>query len=345
MVIDFKSLDFSSLEAKSSFEKEVIDFLKEWTNEKETVPVRTSGSTGTPKIFEIEKDQMRNSARMTGNFLGLKEADRALLCLPVDFISGKMMVVRSWELGLKLTVQSPTAFVELGENDKFDFAAMTPLQVENSLDWLHKIKNLIIGGAGVSESLLAKVKITLDKKNSEDFRVYETYGMSETLSHIALKELYPNRQELFTVFEGVEISTSSEGALRIKAPKLNSETLQTTDLVELKGEKQFRFLGRLDHVINSGGAKLFPEELEGFVKRHLDIEVVFSSVKDAVLGEKLVAVIEGEFDQVKKEKLLSLPYAKSYFKPKEVFFLQEIPRTPNGKVSRLQVKEQLLTDR
>ena len=158
--------------------------------------------------------------------------------------------------------------------------------------------------------------------------------MSETLSHIALKEIYPNEEEYFTTFEGIEISKDERGCLKIHAPMLNPDVLTTNDLVELKNEKQFKFLGRADNVINSGGAKIFPEELETLVKKHIENEVVFLGIPDEILGHKLVLAIEGERNEELENKILNIQYRKAFYKPKEVFFLDEIPRTPNGKVDR-----------
>ncbi len=338
MVIDFKILNISALVPKSAFEESLKSFLMAWASAGDSVEVSTSGSTGTPKVLHVSKAKMRNSANMTCDFLGLEPGDLALLCLPIEYISGKMMVVRSMERGMKLLVTDSTTTPLEALDQQVDFCAMTPLQVERSLSKIHLIKNLIIGGAGVSESLQIKLKQTLDlakqKGNSTQVRIFETYGMSETLSHIALKQLYPNPAQTFTVFDGVEISKDARGALRIEAPKLSSEVLQTNDLVELRGEKEFKFLGRTDNVINSGGAKIRPEELESLVKRQIPYEVVFLGMKDAVLGEKLILVVEGQESSSLLEAIDAVIYEKNFHRPKTVLFIEKIPRTPNGKISR-----------
>lgn len=333
MTIDFKNLNTNKLQPKTGFEERVLLFLKEWFAEVSTVSVQTSGSTGIPKIFDIEKERMRNSAKMTCDFLGLKEGDTALLCLPVEYISGKMMLVRALERKLKLIVKTPDIHPLKDLEEKVDFCAMTPLQVENSLNKIHLIKNLIIGGAAISETLKKKLSGIKNEKN-DSRRIFETYGMSETLSHIALKEIYPNEEEYFTTFEGIEISKDERSCLKIHAPMLNPDALTTNDLVELKNEKQFKFLGRADNVINSGGAKIFPEELETVVKKHVENEVVFLGIPDEILGHKLVLAIEGERNEELENKILNIQYRKAFYKPKELIFLNEIPRTPNGKVDR-----------
>jgi o-succinylbenzoate---CoA ligase len=336
MVVDFNNLNINNLHFQTEFEKKIRIFLEEWFSDSETVKVQTSGSTGTPKVFDIEKNKMINSAVMTCDFLGLKERDTALICLPVEYISGKMMVVRSIERKLKLVIADPTVKPLEKLESEIDFCAMTPLQVENSLDKLYLIKNLIIGGAAVSESLK---KLITDCQLPESNSIFETYGMSETLSHIGLKQIAPRQEEYFTVFENVTISTDSRGCLKIFAPNINDDILQTNDLVEIKNEKQFKFLGRIDNVINSGGAKIFPEQLEALVKKGIPNEVVFLGIKDESLGQKLILIIEGEESKDLVNKISTIPFEKNFHKPKEIIFIKKIPRTPNGKVNRIELTE------
>lgn len=341
MLLNFNNLEINNLQPKTEFEKKVFFFIEEWLSNFKMVKVQTSGSTGFPKIFEIEKEKMLNSAVMTCNFLNLRNGDSALLCLPVEYISGKMMVVRSFERKLNLVIAEPSLKPLENLNREIDFCAMTPLQVENSLDKIHLIKNLIIGGAAVSESLKMKIFKNLDRQSQiSNFksRIFETYGMSETLSHIALKEIFPNTDEYFTVFENIDISVDDRGCLKIFAPKLNTELLQTNDLVEIKNGNQFKFLGRMDNVINSGGAKIFPEQLEAVVKKEISNEVVFLGIKDESLGQKLILVIEGFESDHLKSQISNLKFEKSFHKPKEIIFIKKIPRTPNGKVNRLELE-------
>ena len=333
-----ENINPESLSPQTEFEEKVISFLKEWYSSVPKVSVQTSGSTGIPKVFEIEKNKMLNSARMTCDFLNLKEGDTALLCLPVEYISGKMMVVRALERKLRLTVATPTAKPVQNLEVNTDFCAMSPLQVENSLDQIHFIKNLNIGGAQVSQSLKNKISQSLKDKNTET-TVYETYGMSETLSHIALKQIYPVSEEYFSVFEGIKIALDERGCLKISAPNLNPEILQTNDLVELKDSRHFKFLGRIDHVINSGGLKIHPEELERLLLRHIAGEAAFLGVKDEKLGQKLVLVIEGEENEELKLQLdetlkeIEKTFSKNHL-PKSIHFVPVFPRIPNGKMNR-----------
>jgi O-succinylbenzoic acid--CoA ligase len=340
MLIEFNNLNINQLSVDTEFEIKIKNFLEEWFSDSDTVKVQTSGSTGVPKIFDIEKNKMINSAEMTCNFLGLQEGDTALICLPVEYISGKMMVVRSIVRKLKLMIVDPSTKPVEHLNEEIDFCAMTPLQVENSLDQLHLVKNLIIGGAAISDSLKKKIIQALSLSNSST-KIFETYGMSETLSHIGLKQVAPNPEDFFTIFENVEISKDERGCLKIFAPKVNDEVLQTNDLIEIKDGNMFRFLGRIDNVINSGGVKIFPEQLEALVKKEIPNEVVFLGIDDEILGQKLILVVEGEESEALIEEISNIPFVKNFHRPKEIIFLEKIPRTPNGKLNRIQLKNGL----
>ncbi|MBT0549817.1 AMP-binding protein [Riemerella anatipestifer] len=333
MLIDFsKEVDLKQLQPNTDFEYQVLNFLEDWYSEKPCVSVKTSGSTGVPKIFEVEKERMKASANMTCDFLGLNRSNKALLCLPVEYISGKMMLVRAMERGLKLLIKTPSVSPLEDLDEEIDFCAMTPLQVEYSLGKVDLIKKLIIGGAAVSESLKAKLKGVAS-------HIYETYGMSETLSHIALKQITPNEELDFKPLQNIFLTQDERGCLCIEAPLLTSEKLTTNDLVELKEGGVFSFLGRVDNVINSGGVKIIPEQLEDKLKKIIPNELVFTSVSDAILGEKLVLVIEGKVSQETQKLLGEIAYDKPYHAPKEIVFLDEIPRTPNGKVNRVELRK------
>lgn len=338
MTIDFNDLNINNLNADSSFDSQVLDFLREWFSDRDSVQVQTSGSTGVPKKLLVEKNKMVNSAKMTCSFLGLEEGNSALLCLPVEYISGMMMLVRAAEAGLILQTTDPVASPLADISEEFDFCAMTPLQVENSISKLHLIRNVIIGGAAVSAKLKSKIKTQLDLHRREN-RIYETYGMTETLSHIAMKKIYPEEEKVFRVLPDVNMDTDERECLRIYAPRVNDVWLQTNDVVELLGEGAFRFLGRADHVINSGGAKIHPEEIEEKLKKAIDLELIVFGKADEKLGEKLTLMIEGEENPEILTKIDTVTFEKKFHRPTEVVFVQEIPRTPNGKVSRIDAKK------
>lgn len=338
MTIDFGNLNLDQLEACNSFEQNAVDFIRNWFLTEQDVKVQTSGSTGVPKIISVAKKRMLNSAEMTNNFLNLKNGDSALLCLPVNFISGQMMIVRAIERKLILKIGNTTLKPLAELREPIDFCAMTPLQVENSLDQLHLIKKLIIGGAKVSEELHGKIHLYLTKHSSQS-EVYETYGMSETLSHIALRKIYPDSSQYFTCLQNIEISKDERNCLVIDAPKLNSKTLHTNDIVEIKGSNQFRFIGRADFIINSGGLKISPENLESLVKKEISAELIFVGINDIKLGEKLVLLIEAKKDSELINKLSQIQYPTKNHQPKEILFIDDFPRSENGKILRLEIKK------
>ncbi|SFI56037.1 AMP-binding protein [Halpernia frigidisoli] len=337
MIINFQNFEIENYAANNAFEQQVLDFVKVWLNNDKFISVKTSGSTGVPKIISVEKEKMRNSARMTCDFLNLKSGQSALLCLPVDYISGKMMIVRGIERNLILHVKSPElkALQEIKEN--INFCAMTPLQVENSIENLSRINKIIIGGAKVSEDLKNKIQEKLQLENTES-EIYETYGMSETLSHIALRMIYPKNEDFFKAFDEIDISVDNRNCLRINAPTLNPEILQTNDIVEMVDEKRFKFIGRADFIINSGGIKISPEILEKKVKETLTSELVFVGLDDIVLGEKLVLVIEGEEDNEISGIISALEFPSKNHRPKNIYFLKSFPRTETGKILRKDIK-------
>lgn len=342
------------------------EFLAEWHNDSPTLLVHTSGSTGQPKPLLVEKRRMEASARTTCRFLGLNAGNTALLCLPLDYIAGKMMVVRAQTCGLHLVSVPPSGHPlsdslwnsllqqTSGEgNLTIDFAAMVPLQVYNSLQVaeerqrLMQIRQLIIGGGPVDDALASKLR-------SFPNAVWSSYGMTETLSHIALRRLSgPDADEWYTPFEGVSISTDSEGCLIIDAPEVCADRLVTNDLVELtfpasekKGEEEslaqrntrestsprFRILGRRDNVVCSGGLKIQIEEVERRLHPLLNAPFLITKAPDKKLGEQLVLLTESmNIEEVTAACCQVLPH---YQQPRRVINVSHIPMTPNGKPAR-----------
>lgn len=302
-------------------EKALGDFLLDWFDEKPYIDLQTSGTTGTPKLIRKSKQALVNSALATGDFFELKPGDTALCCLPVQFIAGKMMLVRSFILGLAIDFVSPNSNPLENLDKKYDFVAMVPLQVQNSLNELHKVKKLIIGGAKMDSSLEKKL---LGIKT----KVYETYGMTETITHIAAKKV---GEQAFSILPNVRISQNKNDCLVIDAPKVSEERLFTNDLVELINDNQFVLLGRIDHVVNSGGVKLIPEQIEEKLADAIAVRFFVGGISDAVLGEKLVLVIEGEKQELDEAIFAVL---NKYEKPKAVFFVPEFETTASGKIKR-----------
>lgn len=311
------------------------EFLNEWHNPEPLLRVKTSGSTGTPKEMLVEKERMRRSARLTCGFLGLKAGDTALLCMSVDYIAGKMMVVRAEQCGLRLISVPPSNHpLATLPDTPIDFAAMIPSQVYCSLgvpeerERLRQIRHLIIGGGAVSAELEAELR---------DFpgNVWSTYGMTETLSHIALRRLSgPEASAWYTPFAGVSVTATDEGCLIIDAPNVCSEPLVTNDIAELDRDgRRFRILGRRDNVICSGGVKLQIEQIEAQLQPHLHQPFAISKRPDPKFGEVAVLVVEGQADHdaiiaICREQL------PAYSVPKQIITVGRIPLTETGKIAR-----------
>ena len=308
------------------------DFLTEWNNADDRLLVHTSGSTGKPKPMMVEKARMLNSARITCDFLGLKPGDTALLCMSLDYIAGKMMVVRSIERGLRLVSVKPSGHPlsddSLGD---VDFAAMVPMQVYNSLqipeerERLNRIKHLIIGGGAIDDALAAELSVMPNA-------VWSTYGMTETLSHIALRRLNgKDASEWYQPFDSVKVSVNEEGCLVINAPLVCPDTLVTNDIVEIK-EGKFRIKGRKDNVICSGGIKIQIEEVESLLRSHLTAPFMLAKKKDGKFGEIAVLVTEAD-DLVSVEQVCRQVLPK-YWVPREYLHVAKLPMTETGKPKR-----------
>ena len=312
------------------------EFIEQWNDASDVIEVHTSGSTGEPKRLLVEKRRMVNSARITCDFLGLKEGDTALLCMPLDYIAGKMVVVRSLVRGLRLIDVTPSSHPLKDISAHLDFAAMVPLQVYSSLqvpeeaELLKSIRHLIIGGGAIDESLESQLR-------SFPNAVWSTYGMTETLSHIALRRISGKDASLwYSPFDGVDVSLSSDSCLEIYAPQVNPERLKTNDIAELRtlpdGKKQFRILGRKDNVIDSGGIKIQTEEVERLLRPHLSCGFIITKVADARLGEAVTLLIES--DDADSALSICRNVLPKHWVPRHVLPISHIPLTETGKPAR-----------
>lgn len=313
------------------------EFLAEWHNDSPFVRVKTSGSTGAPKPMMVEKRRMLNSARITCDFLGLREGDTALLCMSLDYIAGKMMVVRSIERNLKLLSVPPSGhpLATVNASSPLDFAAMVPMQVYNTLQVpeerarLMQVRHLIIGGGAIDEAMEAELR-------TFPHAVWSTYGMTETLSHIALRRLNgPAASEWYTPFPSVSISQTPDGCLVIDAPEVCPELLVTNDIVEIASSR-FRILGRKDNVICSGGIKIQIEEVERQLRPHLHAPYLLSKRQDGKFGEIAVLLTEGS---VEEARLICERVLPKYHQPKAYLHVARIPLTETGKPARHQAEK------
>lgn len=304
----------------------VDQVLSGFKDQKDFMEVQTSGSTGVPKMIKIKKEHMRASAQMTLDFLKLKVREKALLCMSPSHIGGIMMIVRS-EIGdMDLTIVEPSARPLKNIEGDFDFVAMVPYQVAASLEDLHQIKKLIIGGGPIAPDLENKLR-------SLPNEIYHTYGMTETISHIAMRRVNSADNEVFKVLPGIDIYLDERDCLVINASALGVKDLPTNDLVELKSTDSFVWLGRYDNVVNSAGVKLHPESIE---KKIGDVGYPYflAGISDSKFGESLVMVVESD-------ESMELEAFKNYFQtlgkyeiPKRIFTVSKFAMTESGKLNR-----------
>ncbi|MGO4921053.1 AMP-binding protein [Maribacter spongiicola] len=327
---DLSEVSYSLIKEGEEFEKHIGEFLLDWIDDSPTISVQTSGSTGAPKTIVLKKVQMENSALATGGYLNLSPKSSALLCLPATYIAGKIMLVRALVLGLDIHFVEPTSNPLEDINRSFDFGAMVPLQVANSLPKLSLLHKLIIGGAPISNSLRKEIKGISNAS-------YETYGMTETITHIAVKPLNNGVADdtPFSILPNIEISKDDRGCLVINAPKIADETVVTNDFIELVSETEFKWLGRLDNVINSGGIKLSPEQIEAKLSNSIEQPFFIASLPDTKLGEQLVLVIEGKvIEKDVLKKITSSLLLSKYEVPRQIKAIPVFLRTDSGKVKR-----------
>jgi len=328
---------FNSKEELIDFSKEisaeVADFLMNWFDENSFVEVKTSGSTGNPKIIKLQKKQMINSAKATGDYFNLQENTTALLCMSPNYIAGKMMLVRALTLGWHLDILAPTSNPLKNSDKNYVFSAMVPMQLHNSLPDIHRIKKLIVGGGTISKELLGKIQEVKTE-------IFATYGMTETITHIAVKRMNHLRHaELVSAFHyitlpNIQISVDHRGCLLIDAPTISEEKVITNDLVELISSTAFKWLGRIDNVINSGGIKLIPEQIEEKLAEIIENRFFVAGKKDEILGEKLILIIEGIKNEDLLNKIHQLKSLSTYEIPKEIYFIEKFIETETNKIDR-----------
>ncbi len=314
--------------------EDLADFLTEWYSDAPVVVVHSSGSTGTPKTMRVEKRRMTASARMTCSFLGLKSGDTAMLCMPLRYIGARMMVVRALEFGLDLWCAEPSGHALRGLGKAPTFLAMTPAQVSSTLqdaeeaETLRQTEHLIIGGSAVPPSLAGLLKLF-------PHAVWSTYGMTETLSHIALRRLSGREaSDWYSPFAQVSLRLTEEGALAITAPDICVGEVVTNDLAEFDGQGRFRILGRRDNVINCGGIKWQIEALEQQLFPVMPCAFQIVPAPDARFGEVVAMLVEEEREDWSSFVSLLHPYSR----PKHVFTVPKLPRTGSDKPDRAKAR-------
>jgi O-succinylbenzoic acid--CoA ligase len=310
---------------------EVFQTIEDWYAGK-GANIHTSGSTGLPKVISLSHESMKASAHKTLQYFELKKGDSAWLCLPAKYIAGKMMVIRALVGQLNLIVTEPSADPLYSLAASVDFAAMTPMQLTlglySSPDKIKLIDKLILGGGPVSQDLINGIQ-TLPTK------IYHTYGMTETVTHIAVRALNGEGiSEIFTALEGVRFTTSPTSTLNIEADHLDEPLIETTDLVELINEKQFIWKGRIDNVINTGGVKVNPEEVENALIGVLKHRFFIAAEADSVLGERIILITTASDKDAESIINMASKVLERIKLPKNIYFVKEIYETPTGKIKR-----------
>jgi len=328
---------FCQDEIKTSTEqwqKDIYAFILEWLDDNSHVKAKTSGSTGKPKTIQLEKAKMIQSAKMTGEFFNFKTGDKALLCLSPQFIAGKMMIVRAlvWQMNLVCVKPDGHPFSELNMN--IDFAAMIPLQVHNSIhntEQISRVNTILIGGGVVDKHLD-------DQLQHLSCQFHSSFGMTETLSHIAIKSLNgSDKSNRYKALGGIHLSTDDRDCLKITAPKLLDQAITTNDIVNLVSSNEFEWLGRYDHVINSGGLKLFPEQIEEQLASFIKMPFFLIGIPDKQLGEKMILLIES--NHINEEQKMQIQakidsYLEKFKRPRAIFYIPKFKRTLTNKIQR-----------
>lgn len=330
------------IENLPEWQRGIYEFILNWFDSSDFILQKTSGSTGVPKEIKLKKSAMVASAKKTIQFFKLKENDTAWLCLPTEYIAGKMMIVRAIVGHLNLLISEPSG-TPLIPKQPIEFTAMVPLQAQKLLESgsnFNSLKKLILGGAVSSSNLIEKLQ-------NISTEVHATYGMTETCSHIALQRLNgANPDRYFKILNGVSISTNSNNCLVIHAPELLETSIETNDIVELISPTEFLVKGRIDNVINTGGIKVSPEEMENRITQLINRECIIVPERDTLLGHCLVLIVEGNYT----EELASVLLEKIKFgigrhkSPKKIRFIEVFPRTSSLKIDRKKVLEQLNTN-
>lgn len=331
-------------------ENSPLVFCKDWLTGKQEFVLTTSGSTGTPKKISVTREQLKASAQLTASYLNLKKEFNALVCLDTRYIAGIMMLVRSLEVGMNMYVVEPTAnpFEKIPTDVPIDFVALVPYQLEsilksNQKSRLNSLKIALIGGASLSD----QIKKSLSQYSCS---FYSTYGMTETLSHIALQRLNGAQvQNFFQILPGITARTDERGCLVIVAPYISPLPIITNDLVEMVGINQFKWLGRVDTVINSGGIKVIPEKIESVIEPimsalSLSNRFFITGLSDSTFGEVVTLIVEGETLMPNQEQALQKQLAESlnrYEIPKSIRYVSKFIQTDTEKINKPKTLEMI----
>jgi O-succinylbenzoic acid--CoA ligase len=306
---------------------EYKDFYAEWMSDADCVVAHTSGSTGKPKEIHLPKSDMIASARATNAFFGIGRGSVLVCPLSLDYIAAKMMAVRSIIADARLVMMPPSNTLTI--DGEVDLLAIVPSQVDSLLAQPHLAKaihNIIIGGAPLSDERRKQLI-------AAGFNAYETYGMTETCSHVALKHI---RDNAFTAIAGVTFATDSRGCLVVNVPHMSINQVVTNDVVELHGSSSFTWLGRYDNVINTGGIKVHPEVLEREIADIIGDDCIFfvTGEPHPKWGQQVVMAIVTNAANIPQIEAKLAQKLDHRVMPKKIIAVDGVKRTANGKIIR-----------
>ena len=336
--ISFREIRESTPEVNSEFEESTISFCRQWLNGQATFSLKTSGSTGVPKTISVTREQMLASANQTIDFFNLSPDDTVLVCLNTAYIAGIMMLVRGMQSGARIIAVDPIGNPLASMEEPVEFLAVVPLQLNNILEdpasmlKLESIRSTIVGGAPVSPVLMKKIASTRAA-------IWATFGMTETLTHFALRQLNPVWEEAFTVLNQTTIHLDDRGCLVVKSPVTDNREVVTNDLAEIAAANKFIWIGRIDNIINSGGVKLQVEDIEAKATSLLeDLQLhnnfFIGALPDEKLHEKVCLLVEADEEIEALEKADLARYFDKYAAPKRIAYLPRFVYTPTGKINR-----------
>lgn len=327
----------------TAFEQSVLRFCHEWLQGAETFSLQTSGSTGAPKTIAATRQQLIASIERSQEAIGFRAGETALLALHPDYVAGKVMLARCLHAGLSVVAVEPSSnpLRSIAPNIPIDFTALVPLQLQTILDSedairLERIRNVLIGGADVSEAVRARL-------TRFENTIYLTYGMTETLTHIALQRLnVPTPARIFTTLPHIGISTDDRGCLVAEADYFPDGRVTTNDLIEIISTTRFVWLGRWDHVINTGGIKVIPERIEpkiqqAFEQRDLPYRFFVGGLPHDRLGEEVTLLVEGKPWSASEQMLLIREMEERLGRfevPRSIRFVERFVETANQKINR-----------
>ena len=329
---EYKKLE--SFVSGNNYLQDILDFLDRWNDETVSViQVPTSGSTGSPKTINLSKSSMIKSAEKSSAYFNFEAGQMTLLGLPAKYIAGKMMLVRAIQSGLDIILTKPSADNLLDSVDsemRIDFIPMTPFQLLSSFkktpDKFNQIDKILLGGGALTPSI--KQLIPQIRSN-----LYHGFGMTETITHIAVKELKTNRDSLYKALSGIKFEVDDKSRLIIYADHLD-EVIHTNDIVQLSGDNKFEWLSRWDNVINSGGIKLYPEQIELKLEPLIKQPFFIYQVSDERLGQRPVLFIESS-ENGSHNLIQNIDKTLEKFEiPDEIYFVKLFHRTPTGKIQR-----------